>query len=70
MRLSENGKTVTLQISVWWNPKDRKIHLASSESKTLIATVNNDPDNRRGHPKLFRELAKILKEMGAQYPND
>jgi hypothetical protein len=68
MRLSKEGKTVTFEVSVWWNPEDKKIHLASKESETLIATVTNNPTKRRGHPKLFRELAKILREAGAPAP--
>jgi hypothetical protein len=69
MRLSKNRKTVAFEVSVWWDPEDRSIHLASNESDTLILTVNDDPMKARGHPKLFRELAKILREAGAPAPD-
>jgi hypothetical protein len=68
MRRSEKGKTVTFEISAWWNPDDKKIHLSSKESKSLILTVSNDPGKKRGHPKLFRELTKILRSAGAPAP--
>jgi hypothetical protein len=69
MRRSKDGKTVTFEVSAWWNPEDRSIHLASNDSDTLILTVNNDPMKKRGHPKLFSELSKILKEAGAPAPD-
>lgn len=68
MRLAKNGKTVTFEISIWWDANDQKIHMASNESETLILTINDDPDKKRGHPKLFRELAKVLKLAGAPAP--
>jgi len=69
IRRSKKGNTVTLEIGVWWNARERTIHIASNQSKTLIATVSNDPTSvRRYHPKLFRELAKILKDNGAPGP--
>ena len=69
MRRSKEGKTVTFEVSAWWNPEDKRIHLASNESDTLIATVGDDPKSeKRYHPKLFGELAKILREAGAPAP--
>jgi hypothetical protein len=68
MRLAKNGKTVTFEISIWWNAADQKIHMSSDESDTLILTINNDPDKKRGHPKLFGELTKVLKLAGAPAP--
>ncbi len=70
MRLSKNGKTVTLEISAWWNSKDGKIHISSKDSKSLILTVGDNPAKMRGHPKLFHELTKILKKAGAPAPED
>ena len=68
MRRSKSGKTVTLEIDIWWDAADKSIHIASNQSDTLIATVSNDPTKRRGHPKLFRELAKVLRDNGAPSP--
>jgi hypothetical protein len=61
-------KTVTFEVSIWWNPEDRKIRLARIGPEAFIATINNDAQSMRGHPKLFRELAKILKKAGAPAP--
>ncbi len=69
MRRSKKGNTITVEIGVWWNANTGKIHIASNQSDTLIVTVSNDPKSaRRYHPKLFRELAKILKDNGAPGP--
>jgi hypothetical protein len=68
MRLAKNGKTVTFEVCVWWDADDQTIHMASNESETLILTVSSDPGKKRGHPKLFRELTKVLKDAGAPAP--
>lgn len=68
MRKSKKGKAVTLEITIWYAGTGQTIHLASNESDTLIATVDADGTKRRGHPKLFRELKKILKDNGAPAP--
>jgi hypothetical protein len=68
MRLSKKGKTVKFEVSAWRDSEDESIHLASNASDTFILTVNDDPGKARGHRKLFRELAKILREAGAPAP--
>jgi hypothetical protein len=74
MKLSKSGKTVNFEVKIWWNPKDRKIRLESKESRSFILTVSNepskknDPSKTRYHPKLFRELTKILRAAGAPGP--
>jgi hypothetical protein len=69
VRISKNRKTITFELSAWWDPDDESIHLASNESDTLIVTVCDDPKKKRGHPKLFRELTKMLKDAGALAPD-
>ena len=66
--MSKKGKTVTFEISAWWNPKDEKFYLACKEGGKFILTVGSDPKKARGHPKLFRELTKILRAAGAPAP--
>jgi hypothetical protein len=68
MTLIKKGKTITFEIRAWWNSEDRTIHLASDASKTFILTVNDDRTKARGHRKLFRELAKLLRTAGAPAP--
>ena len=62
-------KTATLKISVWWNSEDGKIHLSSKDPK-FILTVGDNPEKKRGHPKLFRELTKVLKNAGVPAPEE
>ena len=69
VKVSKKGRTVTFEVSAWWSPEDDCIRLASNDSATMILTVRNDPKLKRGHPKLFRELAKMLWEAGAPAPD-
>jgi hypothetical protein len=69
MRLSKNDKTVTLETSAWWNSEDEKIHISSRDPK-FILTVGNNPEKKRGHLQLFRELTKALKKAGAPVPEE
>jgi hypothetical protein len=62
------GKAVTFEVSAWWNSKDQKIRLTSKGPEAFILTVRDDPHSKRGHPKLFRELTKILRKAGAPAP--
>jgi len=68
MKVSKTGKTVTFEVSAWWEEKDQKIRLTSKGREVFILTVNDDPASKRGHPKLFRELAKILRKAGVPAP--
>jgi hypothetical protein len=65
MRVSGKDKTVTFEISVWWNPDDQSFHVSRRDGGKFILTVNRDPTSLRGHPNLFRELSKVLKAAGA-----
>jgi hypothetical protein len=69
MKVSKTGKTVTFEVSAWWEDKDQKIRLRSKGREAFILTVNDDAKSKRGHPKLFRELTKILKKAGAPAPD-
>ena len=63
MRVSKKGRSVTLQVSFWWDRKDMAIHLTTNDPKveTFHVAVRNDPNKPSGHPYLFRELAKCLR---------
>ena len=61
-------KTAKMGISFWWNPKQKSIHVRGNSPKPFILTVRADPSKKRGHPKLFRELAKALKHAGVPAP--
>jgi hypothetical protein len=68
VRRSKKGKTVTFEVSIWWDEGDQTIHIASNQSDTLITTVSKNLKSVRYHKKLFSELAKILKDNGAPGP--
>lgn len=60
------AKTVSLDLSVWYDDKSRHIKLAG---KGLTAsTVSNEPGSKRYHPNLYRKLAKYLRESGVAAP--
>lgn len=69
MKVSKNGKTVTFEVSAWWSPKDNKFRLKGSDPVEFILTVSDNPSKERGHPKLFRELTKIMKAAGVPTPD-
>jgi hypothetical protein len=71
MRGSTKGRRVKLEVSFWWDPKGKAIHLTSNDpgAKTFAVAVREDPSKPSGHPYLFRELVKCLKKMGADAPD-
>lgn len=73
MRLSARGKkSVTLEVSFWWDQKDKAIHLVGkdAETKTFSVAIRDDPSKPSGQPYLFRELSKCLRTMGAPAPDE
>ncbi len=72
VRKAKDGKTIYFQISAWYNEENDRIHIASSktkDSKGFITTVNADPKSKRGHPNLFKKLAKFLRENNVPAPD-
>jgi hypothetical protein len=70
MKTSKKGKSVTFEVSAWWSPDDKSIHLASNASDSLIVTVNDDPSKKRGHPKLFRDWLRFSERRVLRLPNE
>jgi hypothetical protein len=68
MQVSKNGNAIYLNVGVWYDPKDGQIHLTARDVKGFHTTVKSDGQSNRGHPNLFRKLAKCLKEAGAPAP--
>jgi hypothetical protein len=70
MRLSEKGRTVIMELGFWMND-DGTIHLTGNdpEVETFHVAIRQDPAKNSGHPYLYRELAKCLKQMGAKMPD-
>lgn len=63
------GKTATFTVTAWYNEESGHIHLAMPDSDWFISTVNADPASSRGHPNLYRKLARALKEQGKPAPD-
>ncbi|MCH4560883.1 hypothetical protein [Mesorhizobium jarvisii] len=61
------GRTVKLELSVWYSEKSKRIHVAGGGFRS---TVNADPESVRYHPNLFRKLARYLREAGVPAPNE
>jgi hypothetical protein len=68
MKVSEPGNAIYLEMGVWYDKKRDQIHLTAKGVHGFHSTVNNDPASKRGHPNLFRKLARALKEAGSPHP--
>ena len=70
MRTSEPGNSVYLEIGVWYKEETGSIHIASNDVPDFHTTVRADAKLKRGHPNMFRKLAKILRDSGAPAPKE
>lgn len=60
------GKSIRLELRVWYDPGSGHIKLAGEE--LTASTVSDDPGSKRYHPNLYRKLARALREAGAPAP--
>jgi hypothetical protein len=65
---SRPGKSVYMEVGVWWDAEQGHIHLTAKDVPGFHTTVSSDPDSKRGHPNLFEKLAKVLRDNGAPHP--
>jgi len=68
MKASKTGKTVYLDVGIWYNEDQNNIHITAKDIHGFHTTVSANPELKRGHPNLFRKLAKCLRESGAPHP--
>jgi len=68
LRKSGPGNKVHFGIGVWFDAKLNCIKIQSDDAG-FITTVRADPSLKRGHPNLFRKLAKVLRNNGAPAPD-
>ena len=64
---SKSGKAIYLRCGAWLE-KDGSIHITVPEDDSFHCSVTPDPASWRGHPTLFRNLAKCLRDAGAPAP--
>ena len=67
-QVSKPGKSVYVQMGIWYNEDTKEIHLTAQGVEGFHTTVNNKPDSIRGHKNLFGKLAKLLAAEGAPHP--
>lgn len=65
---AKGDRTVYLSVGAWYDAETGHIHLTVPSSGWFHSTVNNNPESVRGHPNLYRKLARVLKEAGKPYP--
>jgi hypothetical protein len=69
MRASKPGNSVYLNVGIWYDETQGHIHLTAQGVDGFHTTVCNEPASKRGHPNLFRKLAKCLEDAGAPGPS-
>jgi hypothetical protein len=70
VRASKPGKSVYLDLGVWYDEAQDSIHITARNVDGFHTTVSRDPSSVRGHPNLFGKLAKALKSAGAPAPSE
>ena len=66
-KAKQGGKTAYLDhVSVWWNEDDNRIHMRLPGRNPT--TVNSNVTSIRGHPHLFKKLARCLADAGVPHP--
>ncbi len=68
MHRDVSGRTITFEMSAWYDEKDGHIHLVALGREGFITTVSGNSESERGHPHLFKNLAVCLKKAGVPYP--
>jgi len=62
------GKTIRLEIGVWYNERSGHIHISGVTGERFISTVSPNSNSKRGNPHLFNKLAKCLQSAGKPAP--
>ena len=70
MRTSEPGNSIYFEIGVWYNEETGSIHMTAKDAPGFHTTVRQDSKLKRGHPNLFKKLARCLREKGAAAPQE
>jgi hypothetical protein len=60
---------VYARFGIWYDPKQRMIHMTIPGSGWFHTTVSNDVTSKRYHPNLFGKLQRLLEEEG-RWPVD
>ena len=62
------AKPVYVEVSVWFDEPTAEIKLAVTGFKDASATISNKRNSAHGHPQLYRQLTRVLREAEAPCP--
>ena len=68
MERSKPGKSVYLQVAIWYDEPNDRIHMTSGEVKGFHTWVTNNPKSVRYHRTLYAKLVRCLRKAGAPAP--
>lgn len=67
---SGRGRSIEIGLKFWYDADHGVIHLRGEGSPaSFLSTVSPNPKHERGHPHLFKHLAKALRAAGAPAPD-
>ena len=69
MQNGDNGRSVSVTVKDWFE-YDGSIRLAVPDFPPAFIRVSDDPERPSGHPKLFKILARYLREQGGTRTSD
>ena len=67
-RSERGGNTAYLNIGAWFDAETGHIHLTLPHSGWFHTTVSPEASSKRGHPNLYRKLARALRDAGVPGP--
>ncbi len=64
VHMFKGGKSLVLGVGVFAQKQGKQIHIHITGTSDKHTTVTNDPDSRRYHRTLFRDLRHLLIDHG------
>jgi hypothetical protein len=68
MQQIHDDGSITLAVDVWLD-NDGSIRIALPDTSEPPVRIKNDAERPSGHPRLFKFLAKCLRENGVPAPS-
>ncbi|HXG81677.1 MAG TPA: hypothetical protein VNJ05_07735 [Sphingomicrobium sp.] len=62
-----SGKTGQVAIGLWFDEDAGDIHLSIPGHG--LSTDNGNAESTRGNPRLYKKLAKVLRDQGKPHPD-
>ncbi len=70
MIVTEKGRYVRFEVSMWFNEKDSSIHLSTNDRDVIAhvpefhTTINDREGSARCHRNMYGKLMKLLRATG------